>query len=495
MAPTYPRQSSAPAGVDPHQWRQIADPLLERVGQTIDTRLQPMRDATANLEQLINQMRQPVTDPTDLSRRAPGQISGPLPSECERSGYSYRRICGLQSKGQVSPQECKYELDIHQRLRKAYVEQGGMMLGGDDSILVPFGIDMIVDDQSNVREELRQSLAAGIRGADIAELYHLQSQLPQLRQALSWFDDSALGVFASGSTMGELIQLVRNREVFSRVGASQVTLPPNGRLPFPKQTGSATAYWVGENEAITPSEPTTGSLQLIAKKLASLVKLPNELVRFGNPSVEAFIRNDLARTMAVEADRAMLEGVSSTNRIKGLLNHGGINTHVASTTSADGDTFEPEDVLKALTEVEEDNHDTSSFAWVMRFSMWSNLLNRRTAAVSSGDKEGSWLFRTNRDDVRSGLPNRLSGHPVVTSNQVSNTREKGSSSDLTYILGGVFENWLIGRVGVIEFATSTSGDTAFSNDQTWLRAIQHIDAAPRHEDAFVLVDNLDVDLP
>lgn len=504
QAQTPPAQNPAapnpPPGVSPEQWQQMAQPLLDRVEQALDSRLAPIREQQANFQGRLDQMAQPQTNAQGLVvQRAPGQINGPLPSEAERHGYQMWRVYGLQHKSPyMTKEKAKYELDISDRLYKAYVEQGGMMLGGNDSILVPFGVDMLIDEATNLREEVRQSMLAGVQGADSSEISWMlqQSGLAHSRQALSWFDDSALGIFTHGGPMGELIQLVRKREVFSRVGASQVTLPPNGRLPYPKHTGAGTAYWVGENQQITDSVQATGSINLIAKKLAALTKLPNELVRFGNPSVEAFIRNDLARVMALEADLAMLEGVGSTTKPKGIITYSGINTHTASTTATDGNTLEPQDGQLAITELEDDNHDTSGLTWVMRYRMWQNLLNRRTGVYDGNgiEAEGPFLFRVNRDDIRSGAPMMWEGHPVVTSNQVSNTRVKGSGTDLTYILGGIFEHFLIGRVGVLEFATTTSGDTAFQNDQTWLRCIQHMDAAPRYEDAFVLIDELDMDL-
>lgn len=489
-----PQAANPPPGVDPQQWQAMAQPLLDRISQTIDSRIAPIRETQANLQGRIDQLSQPVTNAQGLVQRAPGQIRGQLPSEAERHGYQMWRVYGLQHKSPyMSPDKAKYELSIHQKLYDAYVEQGGMMLGGDNSVLVPFGVNMLIDD--GIREEVRQSLYDGVRGADSDEIAWIlqQSGMGRSRQALSFYDDSRLGVFTHGGPMGEMIELVRKREVFSRVGASQVTLPPNGRLPYPKQTGAGTAYWVGENAQITSSEQTTGTINLIAKKLAALTKLPNELVRFGNPSVEAFIRNDLSRVMSLEADLAMLEGVGSTTKVKGLITYSGINTHTASTTAANGDTLEPEDGRLAIAEIEDDNHDTMGLTWVMRARMWTNILNRRTGGSTTGD--GPWLFPVNRNDITAGRPMMWDGHPVALSNQVSNTRVKASGTDLTYILGGVFEHFLIGRVGVLEFATSTSGDTAFQNDQTWLRCIQHMDAAPRYEDAFVLIDDLDMDLP
>lgn len=500
-----PQSANPPPGVDPQMWQSFAQPLIDRVSQTMDARLQTVNQSVAqtnqsvaHLQGRIDQLSQPVTNAQGLVQRAPGQIRGQLPSEAERYGYQMWRIYGYQhGVQQFTRESCKYELDVSEKLRQAYEKHGMEFAGGNTSVLVPFGSDMLLEEIGALREEVRQSLAQGVMGADLEELYWMQRKTgsQHLRQALSWFDDSALGVFTHGGPMGEMIELVRKREVFSRVGASQVTLPPNGRLPFPKQTGAGTAYWVGENAQITASEQTTGSINLVAKKLAALTKLPNELVRFGNPSVEAFIRADLARVMSLEADLAMLEGVGSTTKVKGLITYSGINTHTASTTAANGDTLEPEDAQLAIAEIEDDNHDSSGLTWIMRYRMWQNILNRRAAAHTAGTYDGPFLFRANRDDIRNGLPMMWEGHPVVTSNQVSNTRVKASGTDLTYILGGVFEHLLIGRIGVLEFATTTSGDTAFANDQTWLRCIQHLDAAPRYEDAFVLIDDIDMDLP
>jgi hypothetical protein len=87
-------------------------------------------------------------------------------------------------------------------------------------------------------------------------------------------------------------------------------------------------------------------------------------------------------------------------------------------------------------------------------------------------------------------PLELYGTKVVRSAQVSSTRAKGDRTDLSYILLGYFPDWIIARMGVMEFLASGLGDTALVNDQTVLRGIQHIDAGPRHAASFVLCDQL-----
>ena len=79
---------------------------------------------------------------------------------------------------------------------------------------------------------------------------------------------------------------------------------------------------------------------------------------------------------------------------------------------------------------------------------------------------------------------------MVRSSQVSNTRTKGAGTALTYLLLGYFPDWIVARMGVMEFLASGLGDTALQNDQTYLRGIQHIDAGPRHAASFVFCDNL-----
>jgi hypothetical protein len=53
-----------------------------------------------------------------------------------------------------------------------------------------------------------------------------------------------------------------------------------------------------------------------------------------------------------------------------------------------------------------------------------------------------------------------------------------------------FPDWIVARLGVMEFLASGLGDTAIVNDQTYLRGIQHLDAGPRHAASFVLCDDL-----
>ena len=110
-------------------------------------------------------------------------------------------------------------------------------------------------------------------------------------------------------------------------------------------------------------------------------------------------------------------------------------------------------------------------------------------ALTAADAAGQFLFQPMRA-VADAPPLELYGTKVVRSGQVSNTRVKGTGTDLTYILLGYFPDWIVARLGVMEFLASGLGDPAIVNDQTYLRGIQHVDAGPRRPASFVLCDNL-----
>ena len=187
--------------------------------------------------------------------------------------------------------------------------------------------------------------------------------------------------------LGELIDLQRNLEVFAAAGAQEVALPPNGRMQFPKLTGGSTAYWVGEGEPITESQPATGNLDLQAKKLGVLVKVNNELLRFASPSAEGLVRLDMARVAALKADLAMLEGTGGT-QIKGLLTYCGItHAHGQHDRARTATRSSRQDV--ALMDGKLPDAVDAPTAWVMRKAMFAALMNRRADAVSAGRRQGA----------------------------------------------------------------------------------------------------------
>src|SRR4051812_44260972 len=373
-----------------------------------------------------------------VERGVPWVTSGPV---CHDSaGYSVLKAAAY-ALGFVGPDQAKEEIHAHQQLRDLYAGYGFSPHHGQQSFLVPLAsahLPAFEPQGRRLRDELHEKMTAHAARFDPDEADWIGRRLNPLRKALGTLTDTAGGTFVPLPMLGELIDLQRSLEVFATAGAREVALPPNGRIQFPKLTGASTAYWVGEGSPITESQPTTGNLDLQAKKLGVFVKLNNELLRFASPSAEGLVRFDMARGAALKADLAMLEGTGGT-QIKGLITYSGITTHAASTAGGSGDTFTPADV--ALMESKLPDAVDAPSAWVMRKAMFAGLMNRRADAVSAADGKGAFLFRGSA--AGSSPPGELYGTRVVRSSQVSAARVKGSGTNLTYVLLGYFPDWRV----------------------------------------------------
>ena len=159
----------------------------------------------------------------------------------------------------------------------------------------------------------------------------------------------------------------------------------------------------------------------------------------------------MARVAALKADLAMLEGTGGT-QIKGLITYSGITTHTATTVGANGDTFQAQDV--ALMEGKLPDAVAAPTAWVMRKAMFAALMNRRADAVSASDGKGPFLFHPIA--AAPPTPRRPScTAPRSCARRRCRTRaSKGAATNLTYILLGYFPDWIVARLGVMEFLAS-----------------------------------------
>ena len=410
-------------------------------------------------------------------------------------GFSFMKMLGLITQA-VNKDEAKVEYDIHNRLAKSYESQynyGGGGISGLNRFLAPLSTsymqDTVVD--RNFRSEMKSLVAAGTDRADIGEMQWIRNKQLQSHgygsKALSWLNELTGGAIIPPAEQGELIELLRNKEALVNAGARVVPLPPQGRMKYPRQTAASTTYWVGESSPITESIIGTGEVTLQAKKLAVLIKAPNELIRFGSPAAEALLRDDMTKSLALGLDLAGLEGAGGDTRPRGLLNFQNINFIASSQTGANGDKLVGPDFYRMIAAVEESNAEFEAF--IMRPKTLYKTYQLRADAVAQGDAAGPFLFNLVRE-AGDGIQATIAGYPVVKSTQVSQVRAKGTATNLTYIAGGMWSDMLIGMFGAIEFAATTMGDTSFVNDQTWVRGILSADIAARHEAAFVVMDTL-----
>lgn len=405
-------------------------------------------------------------------------------------GFRFTNLMGLMG-GVLQPEQCKVEIEVCERLRKSYLATGSYSTAPGVKFLAPFGTDLMCGDAKaeitdQFRVEMKSLCHAGVEGMDPAEMDWVSKKIYGRKTSQSWLDESLGGSLVAPPAFGELIQLLRNKDALINAGARVEALPPQGRLKLPRQTTPTTGYHIGENSSITSSTFGTGFLELSAKKIAALVTLPNELIRFASPATEAILRADMTKTLSLTMDYQLLYGEGSDTFPLGLVN----TPNIATVTPSD-DTAEqlaPQDLFSFISAVEANNGEFQG--WILRPELFYSFVQAR-AGVYNGSSivnQGQFVYDQFRQ-LGQGFPKLLAGYPAVTTAQVSITRGTG---DDTTVFGGQWDDYIIAMFGSIEFAQATQGDTAFANDQTVVRAILSYDGAPRHPGVFAIADGVDL---
>jgi HK97 family phage major capsid protein len=120
----------------------------------------------------------------------------------------------------------------------------------------------------------------------------------------------------------EFVELLRPMTILGRIQGLR-------RVPFnikiPRQTAGASAGWVGELQPKPVSSLAFDQISLGFCKVASIVPVSDELLRFSSPSAEQLIRDDLVRTVAqfidlefVDPTKAAEVGVSPASITYGV---------------------------------------------------------------------------------------------------------------------------------------------------------------------------------
>lgn len=139
--------------------------------------------------------------------------------------------------------------------------------------------------------------------------------------------DATKGGYVVGTEVrtNDMIELLRNKMLLADMGATSLT-GLVGNIAIPKIGGGATAYWLPETGDITPSEQSFKQLGLVPHRLGADTAYSKELVNQTSLAVESFVRGDLMSVLAIERDRAGINGSGNDGQPLGLMNVDGIGS-------------------------------------------------------------------------------------------------------------------------------------------------------------------------
>ncbi len=131
----------------------------------------------------------------------------------------------------------------------------------------------------------------------------------------------------------EFAELLRPQTIIGRIPGLR-NVPFN--IKVPRQTGGSSASWVGEGAPKPVSALAFDQISLGVTKLAGIVVMTDELVRFSNPSAEQIVRQDLIDTIVQTMDRDFVDPANAGSAgVKPASITYGVTPVVASGTDAD----------------------------------------------------------------------------------------------------------------------------------------------------------------
>jgi HK97 family phage major capsid protein/HK97 family phage prohead protease len=249
---------------------------------------------------------------------------------------------------------------------------------------------------------------------------------------------------------GSFIDLLRNRLSIAQAGATMLT-GLQGNVSIPRLTSSATAYWVGENAAPSESQQAIDQVNMTPKTVGAFVDYSRRLLLQSSIDVEGMVRNDLARVIALEIDRAAIYGTGSSNQPQGLTNVSGIGSETLTGTG----TFT--EYIAMETDVAAANADAGALRYIVNATTRGGLKGTKKDAGS-----GEFVF----------ADNEINGYPVIVSNQLA-------SNDALF---GDFSMFIMGMwsgldLTVDPYAGATAGTVR-------VIALQDVDFAVKQPSAF-----------
>lgn len=272
------------------------------------------------------------------------------------------------------------------------------------------------------------------------------------------------------------IDLLRNKMVLMTLGATELT-GLVGDVAIPSMTAAHTAYWVNESGSITESKPTMGQHTMTPKTLGALSDISRKLVNQSSPSAEAMVRDDIARVLAIEIDRAGLHGAGSGNEPAGIINTTGIGA-VAGGANGLAPTYAH--VVNLMREVAVDNGDVSAASYLTSPYLRAKL--QQVFANTTGGDTPIWV--NNPAVPGEGV---LNGTRAFVSNQVSDTLTKGSSVGVCSALfySGNWADLVIGYWSGLDLMVDPY--TGSASGTVRVVGLQDVDIDVRHPQSFAVM--------
>lgn len=237
----------------------------------------------------------------------------------------------------------------------------------------------------------------------------------------------------------EFIELVRKKTVVDQLANHMRRVPFNVKIPT--QTAAGSVGWVGEGKMKPVGNPEFGSMTLGHAKIAGIVLLSDELIRFSNPKADALVRDDLVATTAQFIDAQFFDPdkAEAAESPASVLN----GVDAVSSTGTTADKYDA-DLQTLIAKVVDAGFSLEGAYWAM---------SETRAMQMSGLRDA--LGRTYFEGMSLVGSRSLKGLPVLTS---------GNLADKIVLI--IPSQILLADDGGVDFSVSTEATINMGTDDT-----------------------------
>ena len=278
---------------------------------------------------------------------------------------------------------------------------------------------------------------------------------------------------------GEFIATLRGASVAFRSGVREL---PTDRtvVRLPKMSSDPVAEWTSENQELTSSDPATGEVVLAASKVATFVRVSNELFQFGEPGAIDLLFRQGAGSLALAIDLATFEGTGLSSQPKGLNGRNGISTISMGANGAAFADLDPfADAIGTLA-----TSNAQATAIIMHPRSWQALTKIKEDTGTSTKP----LLQASAGSGGQGVSGSIYGVPVFLSSQLSIAQTQGSATDASSVYVLQADQIVVSRHGPMRVEVDRS--RYFEFDQSAVRFVALMDVAVLHEAAVVQIQGI-----
>ena len=280
-------------------------------------------------------------------------------------------------------------------------------------------------DDGQPKEKEKRGTATDAYKTAFWNMVRAKAMSYEIHNALKIGEDDHGGYLAPDEFERTLVEALEEQNIFRQF--AHVITTSSGDRKIPVVASKGTASWIDEEAAFPESDDTFGMLSIGAFKLATTIKVSDELLHDSVFDVASYIAKEFARRIGAAEEEAFFTG-NGTGRPTGILNAtGGAETGVTSV----GANISFDDVIDLYYSLRSPYRRNAVF-------MMNDSTVRALRKLKNGSGDYLW-----QPSVTAGTPDTILNRPVYTSSYMP-TVAAGAKSIL---FGDMSYYWIADREG------------------------------------------------